>query len=114
MLGAIFALGWAPCVGPTLSAVLSLPYSFGGDGTIQRGTALAFAYCLGLGIPFIALALALHKGAGRLHWVRQNQRLIVRIVGIVLMLVGAVMASGLWTLWPNSLQGSITGFDSPI
>ena len=46
VLGATFALGWAPCVGPTLSAVLSMSVSFGGDGMIWRGALLAFVYCL--------------------------------------------------------------------
>lgn len=114
LLGGIFALGWAPCVGPTLSAVLSLSYSFGGEGVIWRGAFLAFAYCLGLGVPFILLALALHKGAGRLRWFRRYQNLVVKIGGIVLILLGAVMASGLWTLWLNSLQGSVAGFDIVI
>lgn len=111
LLGGVFALGWAPCVGPTLSAVLSLSYSFGGEGMAWRGAFLAFAYCLGLGVPFILLALALHRGAGRLKWFKRHQNLVVKVGGIILMVLGAVMASGLWTLWLNSLQGSVAGFD---
>ncbi|WP_309130524.1 cytochrome c biogenesis protein CcdA [Brevibacterium sp.] len=114
LLGATFALGWAPCVGPTLSAVLSLSVSFGSDGTIWRGALLAFVYCLGLGVPFILLALAIHKGAGRLTWVREHQTAIVRTGGVLLIILGAIMASGLWTLWLTTLQGAISGFEVVI
>ena len=114
VLGATFALGWAPCVGPTLSAVLSMSVSFGGDGMIWRGALLAFVYCLGLGIPFILLALAIHKGAGRLVWVRKHQTVIVRAGGIMLIILGVLMASGVWNMWMTSLQGLINGFEVVI
>nr|WP_217278447.1 cytochrome c biogenesis protein CcdA [Brevibacterium permense] len=114
VLGATFALGWAPCVGPTLSAVLSMSVSFGGDGMIWRGALLAFVYCLGLGIPFILLALAIHKGAGRLVWVRKHQTAIVRAGGIMLIILGVLMASGVWNMWMTSLQGLINGFEVVI
>ncbi|WP_167953339.1 cytochrome c biogenesis protein CcdA [Brevibacterium marinum] len=114
VLGATFALGWAPCVGPTLSAVLSMSVSFGGDGTIWRGALLAFVYCLGLGIPFIILAVAIHKGAGRLTWVRRHQTTIVRVGGIMLIVLGVFMASGLWNAWMTSLQGLIYDFEVVI
>ncbi|WP_453985988.1 cytochrome c biogenesis CcdA family protein [Brevibacterium casei] len=110
VLGATFAIGWAPCVGPTLSAVLTMSLSFGSDGTLWRGAFLAFTYCLGLGIPFIILAIAIHKGAGRLNWVREHQTTIVRIGGALLIALGFVMAIGLWNQWMNSLQGLIYGF----
>lgn len=114
VLGATFALGWAPCVGPTLSAVLTMSVSFGGDGTLWRGAFLAFVYCLGLGIPFILLAIAIHRGAGRLSWVRKHQSAIVRAGGILLIVLGIIMASGLWTMWMTSLQGLIYGFEVVI
>ncbi|MCT1448452.1 cytochrome c biogenesis protein CcdA [Brevibacterium casei] len=114
VLGATFAIGWAPCVGPTLSAVLTMSLSFGSDGTLWRGAFLAFVYCLGLGIPFIFLAIAIHKGAGRLSWVREHQTTIVRIGGALLIALGFVMAIGLWNQWMNSLQGLIYGFEVVI
>ncbi|MCM1013550.1 MULTISPECIES: cytochrome c biogenesis CcdA family protein [Brevibacterium] len=114
VLGATFAIGWAPCVGPTLSAVLTMSLSFGSDGTLWRGAFLAFVYCLGLGIPFILLAIAIHKGAGRLNWVREHQTTIVRIGGVMLIALGFVMAIGLWNQWMNSLQGLISGFEVVI
>lgn len=114
VLGATFALGWAPCVGPTLSAVLTMSVSFGGDGMIWRGALLAFVYCLGLGIPFILLAVAIHKGAGRLGWVRKHQSAIVRAGGIMLIVLGVLMATGVWNMWMTSLQGLIDGFEVVI
>ncbi len=108
VLGATFAIGWAPCVGPTLSAVLTMSLSFGSDGTLWRGAFLAFVYCLGLGIPFIFLAIAIHKGAGRLSWVREHQTTIVRIGGALLIALGFVMAIGLWNQWMNSCRDSST------
>src|SRR5699024_3330179 len=114
VLWSTFALGWAPCVGPTLSAVLTMSVSFGGDGMIWRGALLACVYCLGLGIPFILLAVAIHKGAGRLGWVRRHQSAMVRAGGSMLIVVGGLMGSGVWNMWMTSLQGVINGIEVVI
>src|SRR5699024_2701974 len=114
VLGATFALGWAPCVGPTLSAALTMSVSFGGDGMIWRGALLAFVYCLGLGIPFILLAVAIHKGAGRRGWVRRHESAIVRGGGSRHHVLGVLLASGVWNKWMTSLQGVINGFEVVI
>lgn len=110
VLGVIFGLGWAPCMGPTLAAVLSMSFSPG--ATAWRGTALTFAYCLGLGIPFVIVALAFGRATKTLSWLRGHQLALMRIGGGVLIALGLIMATGLWGKWMASFQSwfSDTGF----
>jgi cytochrome c-type biogenesis protein len=99
LLGILFAVSWTPCIGPTLSAVLSLAFT---SGTATRGAALAFIYGLGLGIPFIIVALAFQRGMTAFQFARRHAQLIARIGGGLLVLVGVLEVSGAWTsalLW---------------
>ncbi len=111
LLGAVFGLGWTACTGPTL-AVIGLLAGIGGDPA--RGALLATAYCLGLGIPFLLAGLAYQRVLGALGAVRRHRQLVTRLGGAMLVAVGVLLVSGLWTELVTRMQSSITGFETVI
>lgn len=98
LLGAVFALGWTPCLGPTLSGVMAV--SAGTEGTTAvRGVALIVAYCLGLGLPFIILAFGSATALRAVGWLRRNSRTIQVTGGLLLVAVGIALVTGSWDVF---------------
>lgn len=97
LLGAAFAVSWSPCWGPTLGAIQAMAAPISAEsGNITRGLILAGVYALGLGLPFILMA-ALWERAGRASdWLRRHRRVINVVGGLMLVVVGLLMLSGLW------------------
>ncbi|MQA13688.1 MAG: cytochrome c biogenesis protein CcdA [Pseudonocardiaceae bacterium] len=113
LLGAVFGLGWTPCLGPTLSGVVALTVGTPG-ATVARGTLLVLAYCAGLGLPFVLLALGAGRAVRVLGWLRRHVRAIQLAGGTMLVLVGVALVTGLWAELVAMLRGPIAGFETPI
>jgi len=107
LLGAVFAVGWSPCTGPVLAAISTM--SFAG-GSPWQGSLLALIYAVGLGLPFVLLAVGLSWASGAVAFLRRNIRAINIAGGLLLILIGVLMVSGIWNEWMLWLQGVIPSF----
>ena len=106
-IGALFAIGWTPCVGPTLAVIANLTYV---DGTASRGALLGLCYALGLGVPFILAAVFYERMLGGIGWVRRHQAWVMRIGGGFMIALGLAMITGWWDHLVQWVQLQVVDF----
>ncbi|MFJ8308886.1 MULTISPECIES: cytochrome c biogenesis CcdA family protein [unclassified Streptomyces] len=107
VLGALFGIGWTPCLGPTLTSVNALAMDQASAG---RGAILTVAYCFGLGLPFVLAAVAFRKALGAFGWVKKHYAWVMRIGGGMMIVTGVLLLTGAWAELVQQVQGWSQGF----
>ncbi|GAA1602511.1 cytochrome c biogenesis protein CcdA [Leucobacter chromiireducens] len=111
VLGAVFAIGWTPCMGPTLTVIMGLSLQ---QGSVARSVVLALMYCLGLGLPFVLAAFGFGWMTQTMTFFKRHIRTVNLIGGGLLILIGLLMVTGLWSKMMFALQAVIDGYVTPL
>jgi cytochrome c-type biogenesis protein len=111
LLGVVFGIGWTPCIGPTLGAVQTLAYD---QASAARGALLTAVYCVGLGLPFLLVAVAFRRAAGAMAFLKRHYVAVMRVGGVMLVLLGVLMVSGQWADLSVRMRVWTSSFGAPL
>lgn len=111
LLGLALGIGWTPCIGPTLAAIMAVSWNLGDP---VRAGVLGLAYSLGLGLPFFLLAWGAGWASRSVGFVRRHLRVVNVIGGVMLILLGVAMVTGVWGALMSALQGVMLRVTLPI
>ncbi|MFI0166656.1 cytochrome c biogenesis CcdA family protein [Streptomyces sp. NPDC017095] len=111
VLGALFGVGWTPCMGPTLSSVNLLSFN---ESSAARGSLLMVVYCLGLGVPFVLTAVGFRKALGAFAWVKRHYVWVMRFGGSMMIVTGVLLLTGAWSGLVQQMQTWSDGFNVGI
>ena len=111
LLGLIFGIGWTPCLSLTLTAITLMSLD---GGSPTAGVLLGVAYSLGLGIPFLLVALGFGWVATSVAWVKKHIRVVNIVGGVLLIVIGVLMVTGIWSIFMSELGAVINGFVTPL